>query len=151
MFYAWDITIPANTLDAVPASYRLNITRGVITNITVKYPAGCHGLVKVRLNYEESQLIPLTRVSWLTGDDQVVPVVEHFEVSTPPSFLRFLGSSPGTIYSHTITVTVTVLPRIVASMVPVIELLTKLFSKLFGLKIVQEAPVPETPAEEGTA
>jgi len=150
MFYAWDITIPANTLESAPAEYKLYITRGVITHASVKYPAGCHGMVKVRLNYQESQLIPLTRVSWLTGDDSIIPVVEYFEVKTSPTFLRFRGCSPGTTYPHTVTVTVTVLPRAVASMIPVIELLTKLFSKLFGLREVQGEKVPET-AQEATA
>jgi len=151
MFYAWDITLSANTLEAAPSTYRLFLTREVITKISVKFPAGCHGMVKVRLNYQESQLIPLTRVSWLTGDDETVDCTEHFEIKSAPSFLRFIGCSPGTTYPHTITVRITVLPRIVASMVPVIELLTRLLSKLFGLQVVTQAPVPEISGEEETS
>jgi len=151
MFYAWDITISANTLDSNPAKYRLHVTKGVITKIVVKYPAGCHGYVKVRINYQESQLVPLTRASWLTADDEAVKCAMYFEITSPPTFLRFVGSSPGTSYPHTLTVRVTVLPRMVASMIPVIELLTKLLSKLFGIREKVQEPVPEVEApQEGS-
>jgi hypothetical protein len=49
LFFAWDVTIPANTLEAAPKTQTLKLTYGVITKVDVKYPAGCNGVVWVRV------------------------------------------------------------------------------------------------------
>jgi len=61
MFYAWDIIIPADTEESDPVEQALKITKGVITKLSVKFPPGCKGLVKVRILRYESQLVPLSR------------------------------------------------------------------------------------------
>jgi len=134
MFFAWDIAIPAGTSASSPVEQTLKLTSGVITHVGVKFPSGCHGMVRVRLLHQTSQLVPLSRGEWVTGDDEEVPSETHFELWTTPYSLRFQGCSPGTTYPHTVTVRITVLPRAVASMIPLIELLTKIFGRMFGVR-----------------
>jgi len=130
LIFAWDITISANTLATAQKEEILKLSKGVIIKVEVKFPPGCHGLVKVRLFHQESQLVPLSRGEWITGDDEAVSFPEYFELWTTPYHLKFRGCSPGTTYPHTVTVRISVLPKAIASMIPVIELLTRLLQRM---------------------
>lgn len=132
MFYAWDITVTANTLTTSPKEQLLKITKGVITRIDVKFPCGCHGLVKVRILRSEFQLVPLSKGEWITGDDETVPTEGFYKVDTAPAELKFVGCSPGTTYNHTVTVRVQVLPEIVASFAPLADVLNKFLRFITG-------------------
>jgi len=132
VLYAWDITVPANTLATNLKTHLLKLTYGVITKVDIKFPAGCHGLVAIRLLHAESPLIPLNKDTWLTGDDETVSSPEYFELSTEPYALKFVGKSPGTSYAHTISVRITVLPREVASLLSLLDIFTKI-AKRMGL------------------
>ena len=86
--------------------------------------------MKVRLLHQEAQLVPLSRTEWITGDNEAVSFPEFFELWTIPYQLKFVGCSPDTSYPHTVTVRIAVLPKAVASMIPVIELLTRLLQRM---------------------
>ena len=129
MFFAWDVTISANTSEASPKVQILKLSKGVITGCCLKFPAGCNGMVKVRLFRHESQLVPLSRGEWVTGDDETVPTETYYELEETPAQLKLVGCSPGTQFDHTITVRITVLPKPVASMLPLIELITKMLAR----------------------
>jgi len=130
MFWAWDITIPAGRSESNPVTKTLKLSKGVMTRVDIKFPAGCHGLVKVRLLRSEFQLVPLSKGEWVTGDDETVPTEGYYELETTPTQLKFLGCAPTTSYDHTVTVRVTVLPKQVASMLPVADLLTRLLQRM---------------------
>jgi len=130
LFFAWDIPVDADTSEATSKTQRLILTAGVITSVDIKFPAGCHGLVKVRIKHWESPLVPLSRGEWVTGDDETVKAQMYFELPKGPYELKFQGCSPGTAYAHTITVRITVLPKNIASMIPVIDLLTRLLQRM---------------------
>jgi len=134
MIFAWDITITADKKAASPKTEILKLSKGVITKIEIKFARGCHGMVKVRLLHQEAQLVPLSRGEWITGDDETVSFPEFFELWTTPYQLKFVGCSPGTTYEHTVTVRIAVLPKTVASMIPVIELLTRLLQRMGVLR-----------------
>ena len=130
MFFAWDIAVTAGTAEATPKKQILKLTSGVITEVDVKFPSGCHGLVKVRLKHWESPLVPLSRGEWITGDDEAVKASMYFELPKGPYELKFEGSSPDASYGHTVTVRISVLPKSVASMIPLIEVLTKVLIRM---------------------
>ena len=130
MIWAWDINITANKLTTAPETQILKLSKGVIVKVDIKFARGCHGMVKVRLRHEESQLVPLSRDEWITGDNETVSFPEFFELKTGPYQLKFLGCSPGTSYAHTVTVRISVLPKRVASMIPVIDLLSRLLQRM---------------------
>lgn len=132
MFDTWDITVTANTLDKTPIEQTLKLTKGVIVRCDVKYPAGCHGLVKARLFYHTFQLIPLNKGEYITGDDETVPTETYFELAAAPYSLKFEGSSPGTTYDHVITVRITIVPKAIASIYPLVEWLENFAKRIFG-------------------
>lgn len=130
MLFAWDIVVPANRLATAPLIQTLKLSYGIITKLDIKFPAGCHGLVNIRLLHEESPLIPLNKDTWLTGDDETVPCPEYFELTTAPYALKFVGKSPGTTYAHTISVRVTILPKTVASLLPLLDIFTRIAQRM---------------------
>ncbi|MBW2559546.1 MAG: hypothetical protein JRE40_01700 [Deltaproteobacteria bacterium] len=130
MFFAWDITVSANTAEASPKTQILKLSKGVITRADIKFPSGCHGMVKVRLFRWEAQLVPLSRDEWVTGDGETVKTEAYYELVEMPYQLKFVGASPGTNYDHTITVRVTVLPKAVATFMPLVNILTKFFKRI---------------------
>ena len=115
MFWTWDITVAAGTAEADPVTQTLKLSKGTITGIDIKFPAGCHGQVKVRLLRSEFQLVPLSGGEWVTGNDETVPTESYYELDETPAELKFLGCSPLATHPHTVTVRVAVQPAEVAS------------------------------------
>lgn len=130
MFYAWDINIPANRSSNDPVRQVLDIAVGVVTRVSIKFARGCHGQVKTRLEWDKFQFFPLSAGEWVTGDNEAVTSEEYFEIKTDPAKVVFLGCSPGTSYEHDVTVRITVLPKKLASMIPIINLLTRLLQRM---------------------
>ena len=134
MGYAWDITIPSGTLRGDPKTQVLKLHPGIITRVGVKFPAGCHGLVYVRiLRGGVANVFPLDTDGYATGDDDEAWSNYYYVFDDVPAELRFEGWSPECTYDHTVTVRVTVLPRFVASMLPLMELIGKLLNRM-GVK-----------------
>jgi len=133
VFYAWDIIIPAGTPESAPVERDLRVTRGVLTRVDIKFPAGCHGLVKVRLLRYGSQLVPLSRGEWVTGDGETIPTEGYYEMEDEPLALRFVGCSPRTYYPHKITVRVQLTPEEIATPWQVLRDFVAIFKKLIGL------------------
>lgn len=130
MHYAWDITIPKWADIEGPVSKDLKLCKGVITRADIKFPPGCHGMVKVRLYRYEFQLIPLSGDEWITGDNETVPTEEYYELVEDPAQLKFVGYAPGTSYPHTVTVRITVLPKAVATFMPLVDVMTRFLKRI---------------------
>jgi len=133
MFYAWDITVAAGTKEASPKEQILKLTKGVITGVWVKFPPGCHGLVKVRILRSEFQLVPLSRGEWVTGDGETVVTEPYYELDTTPYAFKFVGCAPLTAYPHTITVRVSMQPEEIAAPWKVISNFIEIIKRLMGI------------------
>jgi len=130
MFFAWDILIEKGTTEDEPVTQILKLSSGIIVKVDIKFPDGCHGQVKVRLLRNEQQLIPLNRDDWVTGDAETVTTPEYYELMETPTQLKFLGICPSAVYDHMVTVRITILPKPVASLMPVMDLLARLMQRL---------------------
>ena len=133
MIWAWDINITADTLEASPKTQILKMSKGVIVKVEFKFLAGCHGMVKARLRRGESQLVPLSRDEWITGDDEAVSFSEYFELKTTPYQLKFIGCSPDTKWPHKVTVRISVLPSNIAAPYTILKGMVDSFKRLIGL------------------
>lgn len=130
MWHAWDITITADTKEATPKEQQLELPIGIITKVDIKFPAGCHGMVKVRLSRWTFQLVPLSSGEWVTGDNETIPTETYYELFEVPTFLTFKGCSPDTVNLHKITVRIEVNPVTSASQQQIIERLDKILEAL---------------------
>lgn len=106
---------------------------GVITKLDIKFPPGCHGLVKVRIFRSRFQLVPLSKDEWITGDGESVPTEGFYDLSVTPSELEFVGCSPGTTYDHTVTVRIQILPKSIATFGPLVDLLMRFLRHIGAL------------------
>ena len=132
MIFAWDIDVPAATPVSNPVEKILKLHRGVIVKVYIKFPAGCHGLVGVRIYRWGQQLIPLNRDDWLTGDDETVPCEIYYPLETHPYELKFIAVSPLCTYDHKITVRVIILNKFLAYPYLIIDRFINLFKRIFG-------------------
>jgi len=130
MFFCWDVTVLADTKETNPDRYWLSLPRGIVTQVHIKYPAGCHGMVRVRLFQEALQLIPLSEDEWVTGDDEAVITETYAELLDKPYKLRLVICSPDTIYPHTITVRINVQPEEAAGVSALTKAVKSVFEKL---------------------
>lgn len=130
MFFCWDITVKLNTPEDDPDTYWLELPKGIITSVNFKFPAGCHGMVRVRLFQEALQLIPLSEDEWVTGDDEDVQTETYAELLDFPYKLKIKLCSPDTEYPHTITVRVEVRPEDAAGMFSLTRLFRSFLEKL---------------------
>jgi len=110
----------------------LEISVGVITRIDVKFPAGCHGLAKVRIYHREFQLVPLSGGEWITGDDETVPTEAYYEIPQTPAQLKLVAINDDDLYPHKLTVRIAVLPKAVVSLMPFMTFIEKLARRIFG-------------------
>jgi len=133
MFFAWDITIPADTPETSPEEQTLKLTKGVITRMDVKFPPGCHGLVHVRLLRSEFQLVPLSRGEWVTGDAETVPTEGYYELTETPAQLKFVAFNDDDTYDHAVTVRVSIIKQEVAAPWQIIRDFVAILKKMMGL------------------
>lgn len=126
LFYVWDITVPADTAELNPIYQKLKLSAGIITNINIKFPDGCNGMVKVRILRWTFQLVPLSNGEWVTGNGETVPTETSYELLEVPFELEFQACSPSTSYPHKITIRIEVSPTATLSDLQIIESLNKI-------------------------
>lgn len=83
MFEQFEYTIPANTSLANRAKQELKISIGILTDLFIFFPAGCHGLARCRVFLGEKPVAPRTPSSYVAGDDGPVNVNSLLEPIKP--------------------------------------------------------------------
>lgn len=82
----------------------VNLIQGVIDPLTIEFPAGCQGLVGIRILQGLFQIWPLTSGEWVAGDDITVISPKIYELEAGRDRLRIEGRNQDTANDHTITV-----------------------------------------------
>jgi len=110
MFFEHDITIPPNTPSEAFFSQTLRLSRGIIKRIDLVFPAGCAGLVGVRLLKQAFQVIPLNYPKWIETDGETVSIQTEIYLTEIPYELEFQGYNLDDTFEHTIRVRVLMEP-----------------------------------------
>lgn len=131
--YAWDIKIGAGTKEEEPLKKELELISGIITKIEIVFAPGCHRLVKTRLLRSTFQIWPRSGGEWYTGDGETIVLPEHYELVGKPLSLEFVGCSPLTAYSHTVTVRISIQSPEIASPLEIMRDFVSIVKKLMGL------------------
>ena len=103
MFYEFDLTIPANTLEASPATFDAVMASGIIEQVSVQIPLGCRSLVHTVAWRGQHQLWPSNPDGSHKGDNPRLIWNEDYDLSEPPHTITLRGWSPSTVFSHVIT------------------------------------------------
>ena len=133
MFYDFAITVLANTLESVPKEQEMKLTLGVIQKVSILFPPGPHGMVKLKIMEGGHQFLPTNPEGYFATDDEVLNIDEFYELTSEPYILKAIAYSPGTTYPHTISIRIGVLrPEEVEKASGLMSALKK-FLKLVGL------------------
>lgn len=103
MLYDYELTVPANTLEAAPARRVVIVGPGRITRVGVQFPAGCAGLVHARISRWGHQLWPTNPDGWLTANGHVIAWDDDVDVSDPPMTVLLEAHNLDDSYQHTLT------------------------------------------------
>lgn len=109
MFYDFAVTVPADTTEAAPLEQDLKLTAGVIQKVSMLFPPGPHGMVRIRLMVGGHQLLPTNPDGYFATDDEALNIDEWYPLDAEPFSLKAVGTSPGTTYPHTISIRIGVL------------------------------------------
>jgi len=103
VFYSVDLTIPAATLEAAPATERITMEFGRISAVHVVIPPGVAGLAFTNCRRANHQIFPTNPGSFLTGDGSAISWAEQYDLDDEPRTLTLRGWSPNARFAHTIT------------------------------------------------
>lgn len=132
MFYRYALTVPRNTPLTAPVTLEFELPAGIIHQVIVKFPVGCHQRVYFAIYQGANQQFPTGPAGWFRGDNENLDFKEHVE--NKHGFHWYMkGASPGTFYDHTITVRIGVLREQDISPFMIVQDLVKIFKRMMGL------------------
>lgn len=111
MFYNEHITIPAGTAESEATQTTFKGTIGVISRVSIFFPPGCVGLVKVRIYQGGVQLYPTANGQYFSGDGSGVNFLDNFEILDDSIPLRIETWNEDDNNDHEVIVGVSILPK----------------------------------------
>lgn len=104
MYYKWERSIPANTLEADAIEERLQLTWGTIREIHVGFPPGPAGLVHLQVRDKGWQIVPWTPLQSLAWDNYVFVLPCDYRLDVEPYDLMIRAWNLDDSYTHTVFV-----------------------------------------------
>lgn len=104
MHYVKELTVPAGTASASPASDTIELPAGILQQLSVFFPPGCARMVYVAIYDGTSQVFPKGAGSSYCEDAKEVSV-NTFEMFDSAMTYTIKGWAPSTNYQHKITFT----------------------------------------------
>lgn len=108
MLYSKVVTVPAQTVMAVPQIETLKVTNGIIRHIWVRWRYGSGNLCGVRLRCEGFVHWPLTLGEWFPSTPYPLEFDESFPVETEPYQVLVEAYNLDDVYTHDVWIAVLV-------------------------------------------
>jgi hypothetical protein len=102
-YYEGIIIVPPNTPEHTPAEIVVRPLQGLIKNVSVLFPAGALGLVKIRIMEDNRQFAPANS-GWISDNNKEVNFQANRQMQGPPYRVVIQGYSNASDWLHTITV-----------------------------------------------
>jgi hypothetical protein len=106
MLYKEEITTPINTARTSPMRTELELAVGVVSRVSLSFPAGCAGLVGLRVLDGLLQLWPLTPGEWFITDNFTIDFPENRFLTSGAKTLTIESFNEDTHYEHSVSVQV---------------------------------------------
>ena len=103
MIYNKPLTISADTAIAAPASVSLPVVDGTLKQLFITFPAGCAGLVGVRVLFSERVIFPSNPDEWFIADNITFDFGENLKIDDKPFSFDLEGYNLDCIFDHTVT------------------------------------------------
>ena len=111
MLYSKQILLTAGKTEATSTKTYFKVNKGVISNMWITFPAGCAGLVKMRIFYEGHPFVPVNQDNYIRGDNYTFQIPVMFEITEEPMRLTVEAWNEDEKYDHTIDVLFLILPK----------------------------------------
>ena len=102
MIFNTIITIPHNTEKTDALKQDIELCYGIIREVNIYFPAGCHGLVYVKLKQGLHSVLPLGHPNYFAGNDINIKLNVGIDMTDYPYLLQFEGYNVDDTYDHTI-------------------------------------------------
>jgi len=89
---------------------KFKVDMGLITWAGIYFPAGCNGLVNAKLYFQAHQILPRTQEAWCHGNDGWWDSEMYVPVDASPLQCMLEAYANNTLFNHTITVAVEIMP-----------------------------------------
>lgn len=111
MLFSKQITVPASTTEANAETIYIKIQRGVISKVWVTFPAGCAGLVKMRVLHGGHPFIPVNADNYIRGNDYTFELPVMYEITDHPTIITVKVWNEDNTYIHTVDILFLVLDK----------------------------------------
>jgi len=111
MLFSKQITVSADTSETNAIPTYIKIQTGVVSKVWITFPAGCAGLVKMRVLHGGHPFIPVNADNYLRGDNFTFELPVMYEITDHPTILSVLVWNEDATYSHTVDILILVLPK----------------------------------------
>ena len=111
MLYSKQITLESGKTEATSTKTYFKVNKGVISNMWITFPAGCAGLVKLRIYHEGHPFVPVNADNYLRGDNVTFQFPVMFEITEEPMALTVEAWNEDETYNHTIDIMFLILPK----------------------------------------
>jgi len=111
MLYSKQITLSADKTEAEATKSYFQVNKGVISNVWITFPAGCAGLVKLRIYHEGHPFLPVNKDNYLRGDNYTFQFPVMYEITEEPMLLTVEAWNEDETYSHTVDILFLILPK----------------------------------------
>lgn len=110
MLYEYDLTVPAATTKASPATLEALLAPGTVSLVGIQFPRGCRGLVSTSIFRSNHQVWPGDPDTAIKADGIVVQWPEDYDLDDDPFSFQLRAWSPNAVFPHTLTFRFSLLP-----------------------------------------
>ncbi len=103
MRFVFELTIPAGTTKATPATNEVKLLKGTIKQIEIAFPPGPATLVSVVIKDRIYQVAPANPSGAFAWDDITKAFNVNYPLNDAPYELTLVGWSPNATFDHKIT------------------------------------------------
>ena len=110
MLFKINRDVPANTTIANPDWQKLQVAKGTIVEWIVFCPVECADLMKFKVRYKGTQLLPFSRDEWMDALHGPIPIKENLILNVSPYVLDVYAYNLDDTYSHEYNIYVNIDP-----------------------------------------
>jgi len=99
----------------------------VITKVSVRFPPGPEGELRVKIAYGLKSLAPFAESEWLSGDDEAIEWNEYLELPERKTTLRVILENDDPDNPHSVLIRVVTMPK---NLVTPVAIMNTVYQKL---------------------
>ena len=133
MFYSYEITVPAGTLEVNAVEQRLKLTAGIIHQVDVEFRSGTDFTVGVRIYRGGHQVYPTNPGGELKADGRPIIFPDYLELEAGSNELLVRAYAPDAFYDHVVYIKIGVLSADELRPMTTVDSLLMRFLRLVGV------------------